>query len=108
MEETSGDKKLEIGNKVPSSGNTKKHLHGYDFPDIERKLLASQNARWKTSEPDAANNGRRLALCGGALRASDTRLAPTEVERRPVTLRSDNRSRETGKRNKPDQGGKEG
>ncbi len=30
MEETSGDKKLEIGNKVPSSGNTKKHLHGYN------------------------------------------------------------------------------
>ena len=26
----------------------------YDFPDIERKLLASQNARWKTSEPEAA------------------------------------------------------
>ena len=39
----------------------------------------------------ATNNGRRLALYGGT-----------------VTLRSDNRSRETGKRNKPDQGGKEG
>jgi len=28
--ETPGNKNPEIGNKVPSSGNTKKHFHGYN------------------------------------------------------------------------------
>ena len=57
----------------------------------------------------ATNNGRRLALHnGGALRAGRTRFVPTETERRFVTLRSNNRSRETGKRNKLEMSGKEG
>jgi hypothetical protein len=29
VEETPGNKNHEIGNKVPSSGNTKRHFHGY-------------------------------------------------------------------------------
>ena len=30
IQETLGNKNLQIGNKVPSSGNTKKHLHRYN------------------------------------------------------------------------------
>ena len=29
-QETPGNKNPQIGNKVPSSGNTKKHFHGYN------------------------------------------------------------------------------